>query len=124
MWCRRGLHPGATQTDQAAVGAPSAGPARGAGVPQPAPSTSALTPNLELGALAMETAVRAEPNPTVTILGFLRAGIASSGEAPSQGDAAGCPEGWYQVEPRGYVRVGSTATIDPKHPCSRSRPPA
>jgi hypothetical protein len=118
----------ATQADGAAGGPLSAGPARGAGVPQnkrmdvsgeaqlePMPATSALTPNLELGALAMETAVRAEPSPTATILGFLRAGTLVRRSAEPAG-RNGCPEGWYQVEPRGYVCVGSTATIDPTHP--------
>lgn len=131
--------PAAEQVGVAAAGAAVAGPGGGAGAPPlssknsseswselkggpsvganvgEAQATSALAPDLVLGALAMETAVRAEPAATAKLLGFLRAGtlVRRSAEPAARN---GCPDGWYQVEPRGYVCVGSTATIDPKHP--------
>jgi len=113
--------------EQAArVGVPVADPEGGAAANLPRtnapradgevpPSTPGLTAELLLGALAMETAVRAEPSPTGARLGFLRAGSLVRRSAEPAGHS-GCPEGWYQVEPRGYVCVGSTATIDASHP--------
>jgi hypothetical protein len=82
--------------------------------PEPVRS-EALSPDLRLGALAMETAVRADPEPSALVLGYLRAGTVVRRAAEPAG-RRGCPDGWYKVEPRGYVCVGSTATLDAGHP--------
>jgi hypothetical protein len=32
----------------------------------------------------------------------------------------GCPGGWYHIQPRGYVCVGTDATLDANHPIVRA----
>jgi len=103
----------------AAMGSASAGSGGDADSTPPKPA-----PEHWLGALAMETAVRAEPALSAPVVGYLRAGSLVRRSAESLG-RSGCPEGWYQVEPRGFVCVGGAATIDPNHPLLRvteSRP--
>jgi hypothetical protein len=109
--------PPAEQASAAATGAEAAPPGgEVGGSPAPAGLVPAgLSPDLHLGALAMETAVRATPEPAGEVLGYVRAGALLRRSAEPMG-RKGCPEGWYQVEPRGYVCVGGTATLDTAHP--------
>lgn len=89
-----------------------------------APSPEELHPDLLLGALAMETVVRAAPSVNSAVLGHLRAGTRVRRAAVPAG-RRGCEGGWYRVEPRGYVCVGPAATLDPEHPLlgvTRGRP--
>ncbi|WP_370865969.1 L,D-transpeptidase family protein [Chondromyces apiculatus] len=68
-----------------------------------------------LGVTAFVTNVYAEPRDTSKKLGYLRVGtkVARSDEPAGK---AGCPGGWYQIHPRGYVCVGKDATLDLEDP--------
>ena len=78
----------------------------------------------ELGSIAKETWIYAEPRWKSQRIGYLRAGaVVVRKEKPRS--RAHCPEGWYAIEPRGFVCVGTYATLDVHHPvieAARSRP--
>ena len=83
-----------------------------------APSPDELDDQSFLGALSKQTIVRSQPNPQARILGFVRTGaLLQRAKIPSGNN--GCKEGWYRVEPQGYVCAGQTATLDPEHPIIR-----
>jgi hypothetical protein len=66
----------------------------------------------ELASTAKETWVFAEPQWKARRIGYLRAGaIVERREEPVAKNHA-CSEGWYRIEPRGYVCVGATATLN------------
>jgi hypothetical protein len=110
--------------DGATVEVASASPASSA-----APSDSAASPEFvatasasgkpTIGVRSFVTTVYREPRDTSRKLGYLRAGakVARSEEPAGK---AGCPGGWYQVEPRGYVCAGDDASIDPEDPMVRA----
>lgn len=83
------------------------------------PSPDALHADSFLGALSKQTIVRSRPHPDGKILGFVRTGaLLRRAQVPS--GHVGCKDGWYKVEPNGYVCVKSnTATLDPDHPIIR-----
>ena len=59
--------------------------------------------------------VHAEPDRASRRLGYLRGGASS----PTTGEMAGtrgCPKGWYQVFPEGFVCASAGATFDVEHP--------
>lgn len=86
--------------------------------PPPEPSAEHLNPDLYVGALSKQTIIRSRPDPDSPIIGFARTGaLLRRAEVPA--NRAGCQEGWYRVEPDGYVCVGRAATIDPQHPIVR-----
>lgn len=74
-----------------------------------------LHPDALLGALAKQTVVRAEPDQKAPVLGYVRTGTLLRRALVPQ-SKHGCKEGWYRVEPRGYVCVGDGATLDLDHP--------
>jgi hypothetical protein len=79
----------------------------------------------ELASTSRETWVFAEPNWKSRKLGYLRAGAIVKRAATPAVKNATCPEGWYWIEPRGYVCVGPTATLnvfDPVVETSKRRP--
>ena len=79
--------------------------------PPPAP-----TPEVhELASTARETWVFAEPRWSSRKLGYLRAGAVVA-RRPEPSGSTHCPGGWYRVEPRGYVCVGATATLNIHEP--------
>lgn len=80
-----------------------------------APSPDVLEQDLYLGALSKQTIIRARPDHDAPIVGFARTGalLRRAGVAAS---TKGCAEGWYKVEPDGYVCLGKAATLDPEHP--------
>ena len=83
-----------------------------------------LDPARALAALAPQTFVLAAPRPGAARLGFLRTGAIVSRSAEPVG-FQGCAQGWYAIEPEGYVCVGSSATLDLDHPlvtAARRRP--
>jgi hypothetical protein len=83
-----------------------------------------VDPDLALAATARETLVLARPSWSAPKLGYLRAGAVVR-RAPDPAGYGGCAAGWYRIEPRGYVCVGKTATVDPTHPIvatARRRP--
>lgn len=62
-----------------------------------------------------ETWVYSKPNFKAQKLGYLRAGArVDRGEKPVT--RAGCEGGWYRVEPKGFVCVGSAASLELEHP--------
>ncbi len=108
--------------------------------PEPLPSTSpddsepreesppTIAPSLPdvpmLAAIAKQVWVLSKPNWKSRKLGYLRAGTVLARKGRPSG-YAGCDQGWYRVEPRGYVCVGATATLDVHHPVveAASKPP-
>lgn len=73
-------------------------------------------------AKALRAWVYAEPRQGSTRLGYLRSGASSPTSAAPVG-REGCPGGWYPVEPKGFVCVGSTATLDENDPVVRATRP-
>lgn len=67
---------------------------------------------------AKETWIFAEPRWKSRRIGYLRAGAKVPRGARPAGNA-GCSGGWYHVEPKGYVCVGNTASLDAEHPVAR-----
>lgn len=77
-----------------------------------------LVPDLYVGALSKQTIIRSRPDLDAPTIGFARTGALLRRAAVPSGHA-GCKEGWYRVEPDGYVCVGQTATTDQNHPIIR-----
>ncbi len=82
---------------------------RGSGSPDGALRPEA--PVDELASTARETWIFTEPRWGSRRIGYLRAGAITRRSAHPSG-WTGCPGGWYRIEPRGYVCVGPTATLD------------
>ncbi len=73
-----------------------------------------------IGALARRVPIRSRPSPAATALGFLTAGATiGRSEQPVGRDA--CPEGWYEVSPRGYLCLDTQSSTDPRHPTLQAR---
>jgi lipoprotein-anchoring transpeptidase ErfK/SrfK len=69
---------------------------------------------LTLIATARQTYVYAEPSLDSRRLGYLRAGqVVARSREPAGFD--GCSEGFYRVEPEGFVCAGQWASLDPEH---------
>ena len=109
----------------AEVGAPAAhdmnkeGPSKHEELePELEPSAEDLVPDLYVGALSKQTIIRSRPDLGASIIGFARTGSLLR-RAAVPVSRKGCKEGWYRVEPDGYICVGQTATIDPTHPIVR-----
>ena len=80
---------------------------------------------IELASTAKETWVFAAPHWKARRIGYLRAGSIVERRAEPSAKNHACPEGWYRIEPRGYVCVGDKATLDVFHPvveASHKRP--
>jgi hypothetical protein len=68
-----------------------------------------------LVAVAKETFVFERPSWGSTKIGYLRAGaIVRRGDKPVGNSA--CADGWYSIEPSGFVCAGRTASLDADHP--------
>jgi lipoprotein-anchoring transpeptidase ErfK/SrfK len=97
------------------------------GSPQPkkaAPQAAIGKTDGVLVSIAREAWVQEAPDPRSPRIGYLRAGASVPRSAkPASHD--GCPGGYYGVAPRGYVCVGTEATLDPNHPVAQlsRRPP-
>ena len=81
--------------------------------PPPAPGPKKDVP--VLASTARETWVFAEPKWNSRKLGYLRAGAVVERRAKPAGWSS-CPDGWYRIEPKGYVCAGPMATLDVSHP--------
>ncbi|NUP14103.1 MAG: L,D-transpeptidase [Polyangiaceae bacterium] len=68
-----------------------------------------------LASIARETWVFEAPKRKSRRIGYLRAGAVVKRSAKPQG-FSGCKGGFYKIEPRGYVCLGKSATLDPSHP--------
>ena len=68
-----------------------------------------------LFSMARETWVFRRPDRESRRLGYLRSGarVMAAAEPTSR---RRCSKGWYEIEPRGFVCVGNTATFDEQHP--------
>lgn len=84
----------------------------------PARPRATVDPERVLAAVAKETFVFSEPRWNTKKIGYLRAGATVQRDPHPVGHSA-CEQGWYRVEPDGYVCVGKTATIDLDHPIVR-----
>jgi hypothetical protein len=80
-----------------------------------APVATAESGEARVFAKSLRAWVFASPSSSAAKLGYLRAGASSKTTAKPVGHD-GCPGGWYQVEPEGFVCAGPTATIDPNDP--------
>ena len=69
----------------------------------------------ELAALRKETWVFAEPRWGSRKIGYLRSGAVVRREEKAVGHRH-CRKGWFRIEPKGYVCVGKTATLETHHP--------
>jgi hypothetical protein len=99
--------------------APPVDGAKGTGMPEPEPEPRpAAEPSFpdELASIALETSVYDEPRWGAHRLGYLRAGAVVRRGAEPVAAGPRCPDGWYRVEPRGFVCVGAMATLDLHHP--------
>lgn len=76
----------------------------------PVPDPNLLTEDLDLIATAKMTWVYRAPDRDSTKLGYLRTGAVLRRGAVSV-DGKGCKQGWYRVEPEGYVCVGEQASL-------------
>lgn len=86
--------------------------------------TPRARPIFELASTARETWVFAEPRWGSRRLGYLRAGAIVERRSKPSGFSS-CTEGWYSIAPRGFVCVGSAATLstdDPVAAISARRP--
>jgi hypothetical protein len=93
--------------------------------PDPTPPPVAHSNVDELASTAKETWVYAAPYWKARRIGYLRAGAIVERRAEPAARNSACPEGWYRIEPHGYVCVGSTATLnvsDPVVEASSKRP--
>jgi hypothetical protein len=92
---------------------------------EPEPPPRPTREVLELAATAKEAWVFAEPNWKARRIGYLRAGAIVERRAEPAAKNHACPDGWYRIEPRGYVCVGDKATLnvfDPVVEASAKRP--
>jgi len=72
-----------------------------------------------LASISMLTDVRAKPNPQAKRIGALRAGAVVE-MIPEPAGTTGCPGGWRQIKPAGFVCVGPEATVDLDNPVVRA----
>ncbi|WP_437328726.1 L,D-transpeptidase family protein [Sorangium sp. So ce381] len=80
--------------------------------PPPATSPAAAEEEVhELASIARETWVFAEPRWTSRRIGYLRAGAVVA-RRPQPSGRTSCAEGWYRIEPNGYVCIGASATLN------------
>lgn len=84
-----------------------------------------VDPDRALTSIRKETFVFSKPNWRSRKLGYLRAGaVVPRSAEPVMADKS-CKQGWYEVEPEGYVCVGKTASLDVDHrvaSAARQRP--
>lgn len=68
-----------------------------------------------LGILSYVTIVYAEPRETAKRIGYLRVGAkVPRSDAPVS--TKGCPDGWYEIAPKGFVCAGKDATTNLEDP--------
>lgn len=66
---------------------------------------------LRIASIAWRTWVYTDTGPMRTRYGYLRAGAVVDARGPVLRNE-GCAEGWYRINPRGFVCVGKGATLD------------
>ncbi|XXY42250.1 L,D-transpeptidase [Sorangium sp. So ce260] len=110
--------------DDAGAGAAAAAAALTAPAGEPAPAATAWPPSDKplLGVTAFVATVYKEPRDTSKKLGYLRVGSRVPRAAEPAG-TAGCPGGWYAIEPHGFLCVGAEATLDLDDPILKAAGP-
>ncbi|XXU59658.1 L,D-transpeptidase [Sorangium sp. So ce1078] len=110
--------------DDAGAGAEAAAAALTAPAGEPAPAATAWPPSDKplLGVTAFVATVYKEPRDTSKKLGYLRVGSRVPRAAEPAG-TAGCPGGWYAIEPHGFLCVGEEATLDLDDPILKAAGP-
>jgi len=73
----------------------------------------------ELVALRKETWIFAEPKWGSRRIGYLRAGMSVRRHEHPAGFKH-CQQGWYPIEPQGFVCVGKSATLEKHHPMAEA----
>jgi hypothetical protein len=68
---------------------------------------------------ALHTWIHQRPSRESPRLGYLRAGASSPTSAQPAGHT-GCKDGWYPVEPEGFICLDERATLDPRDPVVRA----
>lgn len=104
----RDTAPSAAAADDEPESAPAPEPP-----PPPTPAPAPAPPRL--ASIAKETWIFSAPRWKARRIGYLRAG-ATVARSRAPAGREGCPDGWYRIEPRGYVCVGATATLDLSNP--------
>lgn len=112
--------PGCKRPDASAADAGADASASVAAPPASAMGQNSVAPpppddRPRLGVTSFVGTVYAEPRDTARKLGYLRVG-AIVARAPEPAGTAGCPGGWYELFPRGFVCVGKDATLDLSDP--------
>ncbi|WP_437985570.1 L,D-transpeptidase family protein [Sorangium sp. So ce117] len=80
--------------------------------PPPATSPTVAEEDVhELASVARETWIFAEPRWTSRRIGYLRAGAVVA-RRPEPSGRTSCADGWYHIEPNGYVCIGASATLN------------
>jgi lipoprotein-anchoring transpeptidase ErfK/SrfK len=98
----------------AALAAPTATAVETAAAAAAPPSDKPL-----LGITAFVATVYKEPRDTARKLGYLRVGAKVVRSAEPVGKV-GCPGGWYEIQPNGFVCAGEEATTDMDNPLLRA----
>jgi lipoprotein-anchoring transpeptidase ErfK/SrfK len=113
--CKGGVRssPGATASASASSSAPPAAsaPALPEGVGQNSVAAAMPSDKPMLGITSFAAIVYKEPRDTSKRIGYLRVGAKVPRSAEPAGKK-GCPGGWYEIFPRGFVCVGKDATLD------------
>jgi len=108
------IAPTAVASLGANLGAPSPDPVKpDLANPEPA-DPERLEAEKFLGIVGKQTEILVEPQPGARVFGWARTG-ALLRRAAEPVTKRGCADGWFRVEPEGYVCAGSKATLDLEH---------
>ena len=125
--CVRGEPPGAERDAGSVIvvrAAEAASAASSARKPDAAPTPGSLDDNLPFlpkgeraASIAWRNWIYTDVGPKRTRYGYLRVGAVVDVRGPPIAND-GCDQGWYRVNPRGFVCMGLGATLDLAHPAS------
>ena len=111
-------HAGAAITgglDEVVAQAVEAGAPHDADAEPPGSDEAETLSDERLASIATETSIYEQPRWGSRRIGYLRAGGTVRRARIPAAAGSKCPEGWYRIEPRGYVCVGPMATLDLNH---------
>ncbi len=113
--CSSTSHPGASPDPSASASLDPASSSAPAGVDL----SAAPTQGPVLAAKGLWVVIRDKPSESADKIGYVRlGGIVKREDNPVS--KAGCPGGWYKVEPRGYACNDDDASLDPQDPIVRA----
>lgn len=103
----------ATPAEPQGSSAPEPAPLGSVG-PPPAQAEPAAPPKLRIHSVGQTTWIRARPEVKEgAFLGYLRTGSSMPVASEARVQGPGCPQGFWRVEPRGYVCHDRTVSLDP-----------